>query len=291
MCAMRATSAVGAPRIGQALGDDLDIRDPVLRDPGPKDASHPLGRLDGDDGLRRSASGRAVAAAAGADVEPRLARPHQRTQQLERRLVVRRGFARKSGRRRIEITGRGPSRRRSACSRLALTRRRQASSALAASGRRTSDWPSVPVLSALAGEGRHDLGGEPLELLEHQGLRRAHGMADRDALEPRIVFSRRMSVSMIFAGGPQRYAAAGRRLLDGGQTGVGRPLGIGHRVDLRLGERADQPQRPEHLEVLFEVSGGGLDGSSWVAASWKWNPMQSPSPSSVSRPARRSASR
>ena len=97
---------------------------------------------------------------------------------------------------------------------------------------------------------------------------------------------------MICAGGPQRYAPLAGRFLDGGQAGVRRPLRIGHRVDLRLGQRADQPQRPEHLEVLFEVSGGGLDGRSpVVAASWKWNPMQSPSPSSVSRPARRSASR
>src|SRR5206468_7751949 len=48
--------------------------------------------------------------------------------------------------------------------------------------------------------------------------------------------------------------------LDRGEARVRRSLGIGHRVDLLLGHRAHQTQRPEHLEVLFEVPRGGLDG-------------------------------
>jgi len=49
--------------------------------------AHPFGRLDRDDALRLERQGQGVAPAAGADVEPRLTRPHQRAQEIERRLV------------------------------------------------------------------------------------------------------------------------------------------------------------------------------------------------------------
>src|SRR5262245_8367180 len=48
-------------------------------------------------------------------------------------------------------------------------------------------WAAVRSSARPPGEGGHDLGGEPLELLEHHGLRRADGMAERHALESRIV--------------------------------------------------------------------------------------------------------
>src|SRR5207244_8020486 len=109
-------------------------------------------------------------------------------------------------------------------------------------------------------ERRHDLGGEPLELLQHKRLRRAYGMTDRHALEPRILL---LQVHQRVDDLLRRAAeggAASVRFVDRGQAGVGCFFRVGHRIDLLLRQRADQPQWTEHLEVLFEISRGGFDG-------------------------------
>ena len=36
---------------------------------------------------------------------------------------------------------------------------------------------------------------------------------------------------------------------------MGSPGGVGHDLDLLIGERPDQPERSEHLHVLFVVLG------------------------------------
>jgi len=85
-------------------------------------------------------------------------------------------------------------------------------------------------------------------------------MADRHALEPRIIFLHAHEGVDDLRGGAAEVGATAGRLLDRGEAGVRRPLRIGHHIDLLLGERADQAQGPEHLEVLLEVPRGGLDG-------------------------------
>src|SRR2546422_5092785 len=85
-------------------------------------------------------------------------------------------------------------------------------------------------------------------------------MADRHALEPRILFLHAHECVDDLRGGAAEVGATAGRFLDRGEAGVRRTLRIGHRSDLLLGERTDQAQGPEHLEVLFEVPRGGLDG-------------------------------
>jgi hypothetical protein len=58
-------------------------------------------------------------------------------------------------------------------------------------------------------------------------------------------------------------------------------VGIGEQARLRQLELGEDPPGREHLEVLVEVARVGFDGLLCVAASSKWNPMQSPSPNWV----------
>src|SRR5438093_6688406 len=85
-------------------------------------------------------------------------------------------------------------------------------------------------------------------------------MADRHALEARIVFLHAHECVDDLRWGAAEVGATADRFLDRGEAAVRRQLRISHRIDLLLGERTDQAQGPEHLEVLFEIPRGGLDG-------------------------------
>src|SRR5262249_48035445 len=79
----------------------------VLRHAAAKHGLHALRWLDRDDASRPERQRQRVAPAAGPDVEPRLTRPRQRAEHLERRLVRPAGIRAEHGRDgRVEVAGR-----------------------------------------------------------------------------------------------------------------------------------------------------------------------------------------
>jgi hypothetical protein len=106
---MRDERHVGGRRLGHrpARLHDLDVGDPLGGHAIPEHAEHARGRIDGDHppGVKRE--GQRVAAAARADVQPCLARLHERAQHLEDGLIGPAGIGLKVGRHRgVEVAGR-----------------------------------------------------------------------------------------------------------------------------------------------------------------------------------------
>jgi hypothetical protein len=100
---------------------------------------------------------------------------------------------------------------------------------------------------------RHNLFGEPIELLQGNLLRHPDREAYRDAVEPGVFPLERLDVLDQVVGIAAQEAAGPDRILDARQLGGRRAPGIAHDLYLLLADRTHQTQLAEHLHVFFVI--------------------------------------
>src|SRR3989442_10568602 len=109
-----------------------------------------------------------------------------------------------------------------------------------------SALPSRPCCAEL----RHDLLGEPAELLEHHGLRRAHADAHVDVLEAGEPSLEVLEVSDELLGRAGEPRARLHVVLDGGDADGAPAAATRGRLDLGRRDPRHEAEAGEHLHVL-----------------------------------------